>query len=562
MLGLVQPGPVQRLGALPGQREHRGAFLRGEGRPPVREAQHDGAHGPGRAAEHERHGDQPAGVGATALPQRLARAGGVRRRVLGVHRQPPGRGRDRIRAPRGEDVEVLRDAQQHRGRARAEPHGVVQDDVGDVHEPGRAGEGADDLAELLGRPPRRALGGQQPGALERLRAQLGQHGQCGACSAGAHVPLPAEPDHADAHAGSDQGDAVGGVAAGLGPHGLARAGGLGGGRYGDRDPVRRQGRVVGDSADGFERGFEHRVVAGAVHQPQRDRARPGQPGELLGRGRRDLLGCGRGGQRRGGPLQNLEPRPVGLLALQQRGVVQRRRRAFREVAEQREVAVVERGGAAAPGDREQARGLAAGVERDERDRAEPDAAPQLALPLVGAAGKDEGLVDLVLPDLAGRGRARPHPVGVELVQQRFLLGAVRRDGPTVGGLPVADLDEARHVGQALVDERAHERPPPPLDGGLPVQRSAHHGEQALPFALADAAVDVQATPDVAAHVPLGRGPAVEHPPVVAACGPQPVLDLERPAGRRGTDPVVVGAVGGVDALLPGQAQVGVRRRRR
>ena len=153
---------------------------------------------------------------------------------------------------------------------------------------------------------------------------------------------------------------------------------------------------------------------------------------------------------------------------------------------------------------------------------------------------------------------RPHPAGVELVQHRLLLGAVRRDGPAVRRPPVADLDEARHVGQSLVDEGAHERLPPSLDRRLPVQRRPHDREQPLPLALADAAVDVQATPDVAADVPVGRGPAVEHPPVVAVRGPQPVLDLERPAGGCRADPVVVGAVGRMDALPPRQPQVGGR----
>ena len=236
VLGLVQPRPVQRLGALPGQRQHRGALLRGEGRPPVGEPQHDRAGGPGRAAERERHGDEragvrPAAVPPAALPQGLAGAGRVRRGVTGVQRQPAGRRRDRARAAGGQHVEVLPGAQQDRGGARAQPHGVVQDDLGDVDEPGRAGQRPDDLAELLGRPPCGALRGEQPGALQRLRAQLRQHRQRGAGGAGAHVArLPAEPDDADARAGGDQRDAVdrAGIAV-LGPHRAAGAGRLGGG---------------------------------------------------------------------------------------------------------------------------------------------------------------------------------------------------------------------------------------------------------------------------------------------------------------------------------------------
>ena len=88
-------------------------------------------------------------------------------------------------------------------------------------------------------------------------------------------------------------------------------------------------------------------------------------------------------------------------------------------------------------------------------------------------------------------------------------------------------------------------------------RRADDREQALALPLADPAVDVQAAPHVAADVPLRRRPAVEHPPVVAVRGAQPVLDLERPAVRGGAHAAVVRPVGRMDPVLPGQAQVGV-----
>ena len=228
-----------------------------------------------------------------------------------------------------------------------------------------------------------------------------------------------------------------------------------------------------------------------------------------------------------------------------------------EIGEQRDVAVVEGGGAPGPADGEQPRGLPARGERDERDRREVHAAPQLPLPLVRAAGLDEGLVDRVPPDLADVHRRGLHPADVEPVERRLLLRRVRGDGAPVGRPAVVDLDEARHVGQALVDERADEHLAPPGERRLAVQRGADHGQQPLPLPLADPAVDVEAASDVAADVSLGRSPAVEHPPVVAVGGAQPVLDLERPAVRRRAHPGVVRAVRRVDAVLPGQPQVGV-----
>ncbi len=209
-------------------------------------------------------------------------------------------------------------------------------------------------------------------------------------------------------------------------------------------------------------------------------------------------------------------------------------------------------------DREQPRGLPARAERDECDSAETHTAPQLALPLVRAAGEDEVVVDVVLPHLArGDHPAHPHPVDVELAQHRLLLGGVRRDGQAVRRLPVADLDEPRHVDEALVDQGAHERLPALDNRRLPIHGCADDREQPLPLPLPDPAVDVQAAPHVAADVPLRRRPAVEHPPVVAVRGAQPVLDLERPAVRGGAHAAVVRPVGRMDPVLPGQAQVGV-----
>ena len=220
VLGLVQPRPVQRLGALPGQREHGGPLLCREGRAPVREAQRDraprGRVGPprtsGTATSAPASGPLPSRpvLSQRGSPVRVACAAGPgsssgsRRTAAGTASVPRAASTSRCSAG----------AQQHRGGARAQPGGVVQDDLGDVDEAGRAGQCPDDLAELLGGPSRRALRGQQPGALQRLRAQLGENGQRRACRARPHVAgMPAEPDDAEARARRDQRDAVDGVAA-------------------------------------------------------------------------------------------------------------------------------------------------------------------------------------------------------------------------------------------------------------------------------------------------------------------------------------------------------------
>ena len=336
MLGLVQPGAVQRLRALARDREQRRPPGGVDDRQLVAEVQPDRADGVAADDQRQRHlarqRGRPVGEAAVAPrpsrpaahPDRLPGADGVGEGVRRVQRQPAvdgGVGRAQhpqvLRRPRGPH-------HQHR-RAGAQLHGVGEHDPGDLGGRGRPGQRGDDAPELLRRGPALGLGDEQPGPAQGHCGLLDQrHHRRPLVPVEAALLLEADRDDAEAPPAGEQRQAVdAGVAVlphhrqqprevpapvvlGLHPDRLAPHGGRPGGRHrvdGQAGPQRPDARAPAAEVELLEQVL-------AVLLPHGHGRRAQEPPEPLHHRRRDLPGGGGGGQRGRGRLEL--PRPPQL----------------------------------------------------------------------------------------------------------------------------------------------------------------------------------------------------------------------------------------------------------
>ena len=422
MLDGVQPGPVQRLRALPSHRADDRALAGAHARRGRRERQPDRADRvPVQQQRHDGVGRQPV-VDGPAEPQRLPAVHRLDQRV--VARQPRAAGRAR------EHLDLVARALHDDGLGRAERQRVPGDHGGDLRGRGRARQRRHHVREPLRRAPRQRLGREQARALEGVRALVGDGERDRAVVGGQPARGESDGDGTQPFAGHpqrqhEQPRVAGQVRPGLrvaaaalvGARDEARlavAGGVGErGAHGDRQPRPPRRRAEARA------GEQHQVVVAAL--PHRHGVGAEQLAELVDRGAGDRARAGRGRERRRGLLQELEPPGGGPLGGEQPRVVERDRGTLGDLAEQGGVVLFEPRRVAHPPGDEQAHHPAARPQRhgDGRVRAERRAGSALALATgdareVGvvhgdqlrAARADEALVE------APRGVQPPQDVGV------------------------------------------------------------------------------------------------------------------------------------------------------
>ena len=556
----VQPGAVQRLRALPGDGQDDRALARPHPLPVRREGQPDRADRP--ALEQERDdgvGRQPVDRARAARPGGEPGAHRAGQRVLPVEPDPSG-------GPR-QHLELFALAQHDHRLGRAERQRVPGDHGGHLGRSRRPRERRHDVGQALRRAPGQRLRGEQARPLQRVGALVGERERDRAVVGGQiHGGQPdrdgPDPVAADHQRQRQQARVAGvrelGVGLGVAAHPLLRGpqparaavargvGERGPGRYRDARP-RRLHRGTPTRAVQEQQG----VVAAPPHP---DRAGAEQLAELVDRRPRDRPRARRGGERRGGPLQQLQPTGGGLLRGQQRRVVQRRRGPLADLAQQRGVVLLQWRRARRAGRGQEPDHPAAGAQRHDDHRAHPQRPPRSTLFLVGRAEREVAVVDGDELDTAGQAVVEA-PRRVELAHDLLVRGAGRRHRdrlrPALG-----DVDEPGHVDQALGHERPDEHVAAPRLGGLGVHRGADGVEQPPAFAFALPVVDVEAAADVGARVADGSAP-VQHPAVPAVRAPEPVLQLERLPGRHRGRPDRGAALDvlGVDARPPALTEV-------